>query len=58
MKTVKRRELGNDRMIRGNEKKFDTVILDGNVKKWVGIGWICHGKATAEDQNKYPTVVG
>ena len=36
--------------------KHTTVIDDGHVRNWVGIGWVDHGKATEADYKKYPTV--
>lgn len=55
--TIKRKEVSNGNMIAGNEKKYSVVILDGQLKEWVGIGWIDIGKATAADVEKYPTVI-
>jgi len=54
-KTVKRSELSTMKMVAGNEKKYDAVIVKGVVMEWVGIGWI----ETKEkpDPNKYPTAV-
>lgn len=56
MKTVKRSELSNLRMAAGNEKKYESVIDGGDLKSWVGIGWINEGAADAEDLAKFPTV--
>ena len=36
--------------------KHQTVIDGGQVRHWVGIGWVDHGKAEASDYEKYPTV--
>jgi len=55
--TVKRLELSNIRMIDGNEQKYDTVIQDGVLMEWVGIGWIGVRDATPEDNEKYPVVI-
>lgn len=55
-KTVKINECSNIRMVCGNEKKFDSVIHNGILKDWVGIGWIDVRKATKEDYKKYRTV--
>jgi hypothetical protein len=55
MKTVKRSELSNMKMVAGNEKKYDAVIVDGVVKEWVGIGWI--ETDAKPDPKKYPTAV-
>lgn len=58
MKTVKRSELSNLRMVAGNELKYHTVIMeDGVVKEWVGFGWVGEDQATKEDRKLYPTVV-
>jgi hypothetical protein len=57
MKTVKRKQLSNIKMASGNEKKYSKVILDGQVKEWMGIGWITLGKAEKCDQKKYPVVI-
>ena len=53
-KTVKRSELSNMKMVAGNEKKFDAVIVDGHLKEWVGIGWIDCGEATPDHYKKFP----
>jgi hypothetical protein len=55
-KTVKASELSKLRMAAGNEKKYDTVIHNGEVKDWVGIGWIVVRDATDADYNKFPEV--
>jgi len=57
MKTVKSSELVSFRMVAGNEKKFDKVIHNGEVKQWVGFGWVSEGVADDEDRKKYPTVI-
>ncbi len=56
MKSVKSSELSNIKMVAGNEKKYSRVIMDGNVKNWVGFGWVTEGAATDADKEKYPTV--
>lgn len=55
--TVDASLLSNLRMTAGNEKKYPTVIDNGVVKKWVGIGWIRLREATKPDLSKYPTVI-
>lgn len=52
---VDRAEFSNLKMAAGNEKKYTHVIDDGELKCWVGIGWVTERKATAEDRAKYPT---
>jgi hypothetical protein len=54
MKTIDAKELANIRM---NESKPMKVIDNGMIKDWVGIGWVTGDEATAEDIEKYPTVV-
>ena len=54
-KTVKRERLNPITMSVRN--KPDVVILDGIKMRWVGIGWIDEGMATAEDKKKYPKVI-
>jgi hypothetical protein len=56
-RTVKRSKLSRIHMVAGGEKRHPTVILDGNVKDWVGFGWIDLGPADDEDREKYPVVV-
>jgi hypothetical protein len=56
MTIVKRSELTTLRMVAGNEKKYDTIIVDGEVKTWVGIGWITEREATEEDYELLPFV--
>ena len=53
-KTVSRAELSNLKMTCGNEKKYSRVIIDGEVRNWVGIGWVNEGPARAEDYKRYP----
>jgi hypothetical protein len=56
-KTITRSELSNLRMVAGNEKKYDIVIINGMVREWVGIGWIDLRVADAKDHKAFPTVV-
>jgi hypothetical protein len=56
-KPIKRSELSNIKMVVGNEDRISKVILDGNVRQWVGIGWVDEGPATAADKLKYPRVL-
>jgi hypothetical protein len=55
--TVKRRELDNLRMVGGNEARYSTVIDQGQVKEWVGIGWISLGPPTREQRKTLPIVI-
>lgn len=56
-KPVKRSELSTIKMTTGGEKRISKVILDGNVRQWVGIGWVDEGPATEADKLKYPRVL-
>lgn len=56
-KTVKRSELSSIKMVAGNEKKFNKVIADGQLKEWIGFGWIDIRKPTAADEQHYPFAV-
>jgi hypothetical protein len=56
MKKIKASELSNLKMTCGNEHKYNTVIDNGIVKQWVGIGWVDLRKAEKEDKRKYPVV--
>ena len=49
-------ELSSARMAAGNEKKYSMVIHNGQVKEWVGIGWIDVRSATKEDRKNLPMV--
>ncbi len=40
-----------------NKELPTTVIDDGKVQKYVGIGWVEKGRATEADYEKYPVVV-
>ena len=56
--TVSRSELSTIKMAAGNEKRFGTVIMDGIVQEWAGIGWISNGvPATKRDYKNYPEVI-
>ena len=44
-------------MVAGNEEKFSMVIDDGQLKEWVGIGWVHIRLATDEDRLNFPTVI-
>lgn len=56
--TVKRAELSTLRMVAGNEKRISKVIdPKGQLREWVGFGWIDIRKATETDRMAYPTMV-
>lgn len=57
MTTVNARELSSLLMVAKNEKKFSKVVLDGEVRHWVGIGWISAGPAKSPRDDKLPRVV-
>lgn len=54
--TVKRAELSNLKMVAGNEKKYSKVVVDGQLKEWIGFGWIPLRRATKKDRETYPIV--
>lgn len=56
MKTIDESELENFRMVARKDKP-GTVIHEGMVKDWVGIGWVTVRKATAADKKKFPVAV-
>lgn len=56
-KPIKRSELSTIKMVAGGEDRISKVILDGNVRQWVGIGWVDEGPASAADKLKYPRVL-
>lgn len=56
MKTIKRAELTNLRMVAGNESKVSTAVIDGHVKTWAGIGWVTERRATDQDRQVLPVV--
>lgn len=53
--TVKASEVSMISMAAGNEKKYGKVIEDGQLKEWVGIGWIDIDEEP--DETKYPVVI-
>lgn len=55
--TVSRRDLETIPMVAGNEKRISAVILDGTVRRWVGIGWVDEGKPTPSQRRILPRVV-
>ena len=50
-------EVSSRKMANGNEKKFTIVEHNGDLKEWVGFGWITID-STKEEREKYPLVVG
>ncbi len=54
-KTINAVELSTWSMGDGRGKAMD-VIVDGNVKHYVGIGWIHLREATEEDYHQFPIV--
>lgn len=56
-KTVTYDQVSTLAMVAGGEKKYSTVIHNGVMMEWVGIGWVGGKKARAEDYDKYPEVV-
>lgn len=57
MNTVTFQEVSTMAMTSGGEKRISKVIHEGDLKQWVGIGWVVERKATAEDKKRYPLVV-
>lgn len=55
---VTAKELNNLRMVAGNERKYDRVVIDGKVMSWVGIGWIEEREALPSDYDNLPVVEG
>lgn len=53
---VQAAKLSNVRMVADSAKKISRVIHDGQLKEWVGIGWIDLREPTENDRKKYPTV--
>lgn len=53
---VSYRDVSTISMVAGKEKTISRVIHDGEVKEWVGIGWISKGKATEADYQTTPEV--
>lgn len=56
MTEVHARELSKEAMAAGNEAKYQCVIDNGQLKEWVGIGWIELREASPSDYEYYPTV--
>ena len=56
-KTIKRSKLGLIAMVNGGEKTVEAVILEGEVMRWVGIGWLPEGRPTEEQERELPHVV-
>lgn len=54
--TVRYREVSLIGMTTGGEKRIRRVIHDGELKEWVGFGWISLRTATADDLRRYPRV--
>ena len=50
-------EMSNIHMVEKGEAKHPVVILNGSVRRWVGIGWIDEGPADKDAYGIYPTVV-
>ena len=57
-KTVSEKEVSKIAMVAGNERRIGKCICDGNLKEWVGIGWIDLGTASPRDYYHYPEVKG
>lgn len=56
-KTIKASECSKIKMVCGNEDRIRQVIDEGEVKEWVGIGWVTIRKATKADYRKLKKVV-
>lgn len=57
-KTVNAENLSIMRMSCDSKQKLPQVVINGERRmRWVGIGWVDQGKATAADRKKYPAVV-
>jgi hypothetical protein len=50
---VKSEELTSIKMSGKNGKKYSTIIHNGTIKTYVGIGWVTERKANKSDYNKY-----
>lgn len=50
--SIKRSKCSNLRMIAGNEKYINKFADNGEIKEWVGIGWVTIG--TYETLNDVP----
>lgn len=55
-KPVKYRDVSTIAMVARNEGKIKKIIHEGEVKEWVGIGWVTLRKATDLDYRKIPEV--
>lgn len=42
-------------MVNGGEKSHPKIVHNGDLKEWVGFGWIVIRKATDGDIKRYPT---
>jgi hypothetical protein len=56
IKYIKAKKLTNIAMVNGNENIYKTIVDDGQVKQWIGFGWIKLHEATSKDLEKYPVV--
>jgi hypothetical protein len=56
-KPIAASELTIIRMVAGKEKVISKVIENGDLKEWVGIGWLTIRPATARDRMRYRTVI-
>ena len=57
-KPIAARDLHTVYMVAGREKKISKVIdMDGDLKEWVGIGWITIRRANGNDYRFYPRVI-
>lgn len=56
MKTIHASKLSKIAMTTGYEKKITTVVMDGEVLHWVGIGWVSHGEAKSPKHDHLPRV--
>lgn len=55
-KPVSFRDVSTIAMVAGNESKITKIIHDGDIKEWVGIGWVTLGRAEPRDYIKIPQV--
>lgn len=55
--TVNARELSNLLMSGRNGRKYPTVVDQGQLKRWVGIGWVAEGPPQSPRDDKVPRVV-
>ena len=57
-KPILARDLHTIYMVAGREKKISKVIdTDGDLKEWVGFGWITIRRANGNDYRFYPRVI-